>query len=130
MTGRRRRKKYMWISLVSSDMVYRDHIEKALLARTRKVETAFYPSKIPVYRVPAEEREKFDIWIFIEGTENLLYDRHLEITTGGQSVGYVFHKHCDLEYLITGGFTTLKRKVVLEEKQEAPRRRRRRKKAA
>lgn len=127
---RRRRKKYMWIAFTSSDMVYRDHVERELLARTSKVETAFYPSKIPVYRVPAEEREKFDIWVFTEGAEDLLYDRHLDIVIGSQSVGYVFHKKCDLEYLISGGYTTLKRQDVPKKKQEAPRRRRRRKKAA
>lgn len=93
----------MWLCLVSGDMPYRGRIEKELWARTSKAEVSHYPSKIPVYRVPVEEREKFDKWICIEGAEELVYDRILKVV-GGDSMGLVFEKQCSLEYLIVEPF--------------------------
>lgn len=131
---RRRRRKYMWLSLVTSDLPYREHIEKELWSRTTKIEVAYFPSKIPVYRVPAEEREKFEQWVFVEGAEDLIYDRILKVHIGNQGMGLVFHKQCALEYLIKGPFKPFKLvkdgKKVRVRREKVVTRRRRRKKAA
>lgn len=132
---RRRRRKYMWLALVTGDMPYRERIEQELWSRTSKAEVSHYPSKIPVYRVPAEEREKFEQWIFTEGSEDLVYDRTLKVR-GNDSMGLVFTKSCPLEYLISEPFKPFKafelrtegKKVRVRRKKVT--RRRRRKKAA
>lgn len=128
---RRRRKKYMWLCLVTGDMPYRERIEQELWSRTSKAEVSHYPSKIPVYRVPTEEREKFEQWIFTEGSEDLVYDRILKVR-GNDSTGLVFNKSCALEYLIEEPFKPFK--LVKEGRKVRKRRqtlsRRRRRKAA
>lgn len=126
--ARRRRRKYMWLALVSGDMPYRERIERELWERTTKIEITHYPSKIPVYRIPAEEREKFDQFIFTEGQEELVYDRILKVR-GNDSMGLVFHKYCALEYLITEPFKRFKLvkegRKVRKRRETQPRRRRR-----
>ena len=124
----------MWLSLVTGDMPYREMIERELWSRTVKIEVAYFPSKIPVYRIPAEEREKFQQWIFTEGAEDLLYDRILKVSSGNQGIGLVFHKQCALEYLIEGPFKAFKlvkdgKKIRVRRKKVVTRRRRRKKAA-
>ncbi len=118
----------MWLALVSGDMPYRERIERELWERTTKIEITHYPSKIPVYRIPAEEREKFDQFIFTEGQEELVYDRILKVR-GNDSMGLVFHKYCALEYLITEPFKRFKLvkegRKVRKRRETQPRRRRR-----
>ncbi len=108
--ARRKRKKYMWICLLSSDLPYRAAIEKALWGRTSKVEISYYPSKIPVYRIPVEEREKFEVYPFIEGSEEFIYDRILHVKVGNQSIGLVLHRVCALDYLVSAPFISFKLK--------------------
>jgi len=114
----------MWLALITGDMPYRDRIERELWNRTTKIEISYYPSKIPVYRIPAEEREKFEQWIFTEGSEDLVYDRIVNVHIGNQGIGLVFHKQCPLEYLIEEPFKPFK---LLKEGRKV---RKRRKKAA
>jgi len=132
--ARRRRRKYMYIDLVSGDMPYRERIEQELWSHTTKIEVAHYPSKIPVYRIPAEEREKFEQYLFTEGAEELIYDRILKISIGNQGIGLVFHKQCPLEYLIEEPFKPFKLvkdgKKIRVRRSKVATRRRRRKKAA
>ena len=110
--ARRRRKKYMWICLLSSDLPYRAAIEKELWSRTSKVEISHYPSKIPIYRIPVEERAKFEVYPFIEGSEEFIYDRILKIKQGNQSMGLVLHRECALDYLVSAPFISFKLKTT------------------
>ena len=131
---RRRRRKYMWLALVTGDMPYRERIERELWSRTTKIEISHYPSKIPVYRIPAEEREKFEQWIFTEGSEDLVYDRIVQVYIGNQGIGLVFHKQCSLEYLIEEPFKPFKlmkegKKIRVRRKKQVTRRQRRKKAA-
>lgn len=87
-------------------------IEKALWERTSKVEISFYPSKIPVYRISVEEREKFEIYPFIEGSEEFIYDRVLDVKHGNTSFGLVLARECALDYLISKPFTPFKLKTA------------------
>ena len=124
----------MWLALVTGDMPYRRYIEEELWSRTTKIEISHYPSKIPVYRIPAEEREKFEQWIFTEGSEDLVYDRIVKVRLGNQGMGLVFHKQCPLEYLIKEPFKPFKlmkegKKVRVRRKKQVTRRQRRKKAA-
>jgi len=119
----------MWLSLVTGDMPYRERIEQELWSRTNKAEVAYFPSKIPVYRVPAEEREKFEQWVFTEGSEDLVYDRILKVR-GNDTIGLVFTKSCSLEYLLSEPFKPFKlvkggKKVRVRRQKKVSRRRRR-----
>ncbi len=131
---RRKRKKYMWLELVTGDLPYRGRIEQELWDRTTKIEITHYPSKLPVYRIPSEEREKFEQYLFTEGAEELIYDRILKISIGNQGIGLVFHKQCALGYLIKEPFKPFKlvkdgKKVRVRRKKVVTRRRRRKKAA-
>ena len=102
----------MWICLLSGDLPYREEIEKELWSRTSKVEISHYPSKIPVYRIPVEEREKFEEYPFIEGSEEFIYDRILNVRNGNQSIGLVLHRECALDYLVSTPFISFKLKTT------------------
>ncbi len=111
---------YLYLELITADLHAVADIERELKIKTSRAERSYTQSRIPIYRIPDSEAEKFKVWPYILGQTK--YAGRCLPANNKEKETYVFLALFDHAYMLSGKFKPLtERKSAAS----APKRRRR-----
>ncbi len=96
---------YLYLELITADLHAVSDIERELKIKTSLAERCYTHSRIPIYRIPESEQEKFKVWPYILG-QTKYAGRCLPANNKAKET-YVFLGLFDHAYMLNGTFKPL-----------------------
>lgn len=111
---------YLYLELITADLHAVPDIERELKLKTSLAERCYTHSRIPIYRIPESEQEKFKVWPYILGQTK--YAGRCLPANNKEKETYVFLALFNHAYMLAGKFQPL---TAQKSAGSAPKRRRR-----
>lgn len=96
---------YLYLELITADLHAVSDIERELKIKTSLAERCYTQSKIPIYRIPKSEEEKFKVWPYTLG--QVKYAGRCLPANNKQNETYIFLALYNHAYMLKGTFQPL-----------------------